>query len=284
MWVGMQSMRRALALQRATGTLRLRTSCWPPVRRAVASYAEQAAQQAAQERAAERAATATPLKHTAAAGVGVLITGWYCGWFDQELPKSEQFSRWLTERGIAVVVFGLDRTMSAADGGDGEGVQRHELEDYFDHVSEDFVVAARLLAKKGVHLAVATCGERDRDEGLRRSSWLAWRRGGVAKAHQPPPLLGVELARAVVAHRCPEARHAFGIMVEYSPALRHAAPEESGKRHHMRQIAEHYEVPFEKILLIDAAPESLRNEDGWKGVLVKDTRVGFQFSDCLETE
>ena len=55
-----------------------------------------------------------------------------------------------------------------------------------------------------------------------------------------------------------------------------------GKRHHMRLIQKHYNVPFEKMVLIDDSPSSLINEDGWIGVRVKGD-FGFRFEDCVET-
>lgn len=234
---------------------------------------------------------AIPVGNFAALGVGLLGAAWYAGYFETELPKPDRMVAWLEDRKITVVVFELDYTMSAASSGD--GLPKHELEDFMAQVSEDFVVAVNKLAKQGYKLAVATRGDPAQYErGRSRDKYL----------------VGPDLARMVIQRRCPDALPSFSIIFGYDPELHRgvSAPSEDrgsrwrsrkaaaapaplapvptaelGKRHHMRKIAEHYQVEPKQLVLFDASQEMLENEDGWTGVLVTDRRLGFQFDDCL---
>ena len=93
-------------------------------------------------------------------------------------------------------------------------------------------------------------------------------------------ILGPDLATALITHHCPAAFDMFGIMVGYDCRL-HAVDNENnrnGKRHHMRLIQQHYQVPFHKIVLFDDSACSLVNEDGWTGIQVNGM-TGFKFLD-----
>ena len=72
-------------------------------------------------------------------------------------------------------------------------------------------------------------------------------------------------------------------MIGFDSRLHGDIPDQRGKRHHMRQIAKHYNVAFDRILLIDDSKSSLENEDGWKGVRVRGAD-GFRFEDCFAPE
>lgn len=239
---------------------------------------------------------AIPVGNFAALGAGLLGAAWYTGYFEAAVSKPDRMLKWLEDRNISVVVFELDYTMSAASSSD--GLPKHELEDFMEKVSEDFVVAARVLAKQGFKLAVATHGDAARQQlpGSNRDQYL----------------LGPDLARLLLQRRCPEALPSFGIIVGHDPELHRGAVtappderrgrfgfgakreassqapvlapvprEEVGKRHHMRKIAQHYQVEFKQMVLFDFSKEALENEDGWTGVQVSDKRFGFQFDDCL---
>merc|ERR1712050_498382 len=105
---------------------------------------------------------------------GMLIGGWYTGWFEGKKSKPEQMVAWLRSREISVVVFELDGVMSRKQSGD--GLLRYEMEEYFRTVSPEFVEAAALLASRGFGLAVA-CGPHQESTSSRtpqqpRSRWL----------------------------------------------------------------------------------------------------------------
>ena len=76
---------------------------------------------------------------------------------------------------------------------------------------------------------------------------------------------------------------ACGIWRVLAPNTRPRAgklPGQKGKRHHMQVIQQHYGVPFPSMALVDDSTSSLQNEDGYRGILVKDRSAGFTFADA----
>merc|ERR1712187_695672 len=94
-----------------------------------------------------------------------------------------------------------------------------------------------------------------------------------------PHLGGPDLAKALLARRCPEALPHFKIVVGFDPALHGNRPEEAGKTHHVHQIAKFYGVPYREIAVFDISEAVLTNGEGWLGVLVRDPKEGFRFED-----
>eukprot|EP00913_Durusdinium_trenchii_P032475 g30404.t1 len=121
---------------------------------------------------------------------------------------------------------------------------------YIAKASPDFVEALRALVALDFKLAVATNSDPAEYDlpGQSRESHI----------------LGPDLATALIKYWCREALPKFEVMVGFDPDL-HDDPRLLGKSHHMRIIAEHYQVPFEEMLLIDDSARNLRNTDGWQG-------------------
>jgi len=184
----------------------------------------------------------------------------------QACPRCRRFVAGLLVRGINVVVFDMDQTMGS--GHCGKGLPRSSLQEYVGKASPDFVEAIRVLCRlPGVQLAVATMSD-PAEYDLP---------GQSRETH----ILGPDLARALIEHWCPEAVSRFEVMVGFDHKLHSDVPEELGKSVHMRRIAAHYGTPFKQMVLIDDSPKCLENLDGWHGVLVTDTGVGFRFEDCI---
>lgn len=182
-------------------------------------------------------------------------------------PRCKRFIAWVLARGIEVVVFDMDLTMGG--GHCGEGLPRDKLEDYIDMASPDFVEAAVVLCHiPGVHLAVATMSDPAEYD--------------LPGQSRDTHILGPDLAEALIKHWCPEALPKFGIMVGFDGSLHEDIPAELGKSLHMRRIAKHYGVPFERMVLIDDNLDCLKTCDGWHGVHVRDRRFGFRFEDCFD--
>ena len=71
-------------------------------------------------------------------------------------------------------------------------------------------------------------------------------------------------------------------MVGYDYRLHGKDPSNKGKRYHMREISSFYKIPFEQMIIIDDSISSLKNEDGWCGLLVHDRSVGLSRLDILK--
>ena len=206
----------------------------------------------------------------------------------------------LRARGVNTVVWDMDHTMSAMHCGDGLALS--ELDAYVDATSKDFVALSRALAfyRPEFQQAVATGSDPAEYElpGHSRCSHI----------------LGPDLARTIIRRRCcsggrymleangnattgvnttanadaaSDVLQSFDIMVGFDYRLHKEsfpgaeAVNRKGKRHHMRRIAHHYGCRFEEMLLLDDSPSSLENEDGWRGLRVRDRKVGFRFRDLL---
>ncbi|CAK9068405.1 Hypothetical protein SCF082_LOCUS34450, partial [Durusdinium trenchii] len=178
-------------------------------------------------------------------------------------PGCLLFVQYLRARSIKVVVFDMDLTMGG--GHCGEGILKEDAGAYIAKASPDFVEALRALVALDFKLAVATNSDPAEYDlpGQSRESHI----------------LGPDLATALIKYWCREALPKFEVMVGFDPDL-HDDPRLLGKSHHMRIIAEHYQVPFEEMLLIDDSARNLRNTDGWQGLLVREPKVGFRFEDC----
>mmetsp|Transcript_11994 Transcript_11994/g.19521 ORF Transcript_11994/g.19521 Transcript_11994/m.19521 type:complete len:232 (-) Transcript_11994:877-1572(-) len=175
--------------------------------------------------------------------------------------------QWLRDKNAKVVVFDMDHTMSALHCGNGQ--PKETLHEYVDAVSPDFVTFAKALVKcKEFKLAVAT-GSDPAEYGL----------PGISKGTH---LCGGDLAVKIIEKHCPECLEAFEIMVGYDNKLHGGLPENEGKRYHMREIANHYGVSPEGLVLFDDHWKNLNNEAGWLGVLVEEPRIGFRFEDIFK--
>lgn len=215
-------------------------------------------------RAAEEGAV--PVYPFLAGGVLLAAWGWYDGFFEPRTSKGEQMVAWLEKRKVKVVVFEVDGVMSC--GSSPRGVPTHYLDEYLEDASTDFIEAVGVLTKKGFHLAVATKADPSDYKKL----------GVSTETH----LIGADLAKVLLSRRCPGVLSRFGIMVGFDPKSHGNKSEELGKRHHLRQIAEHYRVRSNEMVLFDCCQQDLENEDGWIGVLVRDKKLGFQYEDCLK--
>lgn len=148
-----------------------------------------------------------------------------------------------------------------------QGLRREELDGYVNAVSRDFVEAASTIARAGRHrLAVAT-----------GSDPLEY---DIPGQNRQTHILGPDLAEAVIRHWCADALPSFEIMIGFDCELHGGAATQKGKRHHMRQIAQHYGVQPHQMVLFDDSDMCLQNEDGWVGVKVRDS-LGFSFEDCF---
>lgn len=184
-------------------------------------------------------------------------------------PRCKRFVAWVLSSGIDVVVFDMDLTMGSGHCGD--GLKLEELASYISGASPDFVEAVRALSGiPSIRLAVATNSD-PAEYDLQ---------GQSCQTH----ILGPDLATALLRHWCPEAVQKFEIMVGFDHDLHKDVPVLLGKSWHMRRIAEHYKVDFSRMVLIDDTASRLENSDGWRGVLVRDQKIGFQFEDCFEDD
>lgn len=168
----------------------------------------------------------------------------------------------LRERGIKVVVWDMDQTMGG--GHCGEGILKEQAAEYIAQASPDFVEAVRALHLLDFKLAVAT-----------NSDPLEYDLPGQSRETH---ILGPDLAFALIEYWCKEALSRFEIMVGIDQNL-HDEPKQLGKSRHMQIIAEHYQVRFEQMLLIDDSASNLGSLDGWQGLLVREPKVGFRFQD-----
>lgn len=228
-------------------------------------------------RAQAQNAGAAPVTGFIAAVAGLLGGGWYAGWFSGTPSKPDQMVQELHRRGIRVVAFDVDYVMSAASVGD--GLPRHELGDFLAKTSQDFVPAARALAQHGFKLAVACRGEDSARKPPPPPS-SAGARGASASGFEAP-LLGPDVARALLSQRCPEVLPHFEAIAGFEARPHDGRPEDVGRRRHMRHIARHYRVECREVLFFGSSPEDLSNEDSWSGVLCRDKREGFRFDDLV---
>ena len=131
----------------------------------------------------------------------------------------------LKEKGIKVVVWDMDHTMSAMHCG--TGIRRDtELTGYLDAVSKDFVTLSNELAKAGYHQAVATSSD---------PLWLQFpynSEGYSLDTH----ICGPELATSLITTHCtPQCLSSFKTMVGWDINLHgEIEGENDGKRYHLR--------------------------------------------------
>lgn len=206
-----------------------------------------------------------------AAGFGTLF--WYA--VTQSRARKRQQGQWtakfisfLKKSDIQCIVFDMDHTMSAFHCG--EGIRKAEQREYIRAASKDFVALASALAvEPKFRLAVAT-GSDPAEYDLP---------GQSRETH----ILGPDLATALINQTCPAfVLPRFEIMVGYDYRLHGKEPTNRGKRYHMRKISKFYNIPFEQMLIIDDSVSSLKNEDGWHGMLVHDRSIGLSRVDILK--
>jgi hypothetical protein len=190
--------------------------------------------------------------------------------------RSQFFLDWLDTNGFEVVVWDMDKTMSAKHCG--SGLLRVDMQEYVDHASPDFITVMKALSNQREDNRMVRCAVATGSDPLEYSL-----PGQSKESH----ILGPDLAKALVSYHCPEAMSLFDIMVGFDYRLHSCDGKEGclnmkGKRHHMRLIKEHLNVPFEKMVLIDDTPSCLVNEEGWSGVLVKGA-AGFLVEHCLDS-
>jgi hypothetical protein len=189
------------------------------------------------------------------------------------------FLEWVDANEFDVIVWDMDCTMSAGHCGPGLPLDKHA--EYIAQTSEDFITAVNGLAgmdpegkelhrERRVRCAVAT-GSDPYEYDLPGQS-------------RDTHILGPDLATSVIRAKCPKALNLFDIMIGYDCRLHQnegdASLNNEGKRHHMRTIRKFFDVPFERMVLIDDSRSSLENEDGWVGVKV-DGKAGFKFEHCV---
>ncbi|CAL1161707.1 unnamed protein product [Cladocopium goreaui] len=212
-------------------------------------------------------------------------------WFSvRKTTGVERLSRWLRAREIAVVgssgvqslwrsscvvVFELDDVMCCRSRGD-RGVSLFQLEDYFAGISQDFAEVAPALARRGYFLAVVIRGfhPANREE---KSSPSRWWRKEVAEEAKDEFVDGPELARKLIARRCPDALPSFqAISTTQDRKVDGSSLEDA-----MQQIAKEYRVPARRMVLFTAsnAFEQDGQDKTWTGIHVPNPKEGFRHDD-----
>lgn len=208
--------------------------------------------------------------------VGLCIACWYFDWFSiRKTTGVERLSRWLRTREIAVVVFELDDVMCCRSRGD-RGVSLFQLEDYFAGISQDFAEVAPALARRGYSLAVVIRGfhPANREE---KSSPSRWWRKEVREEVKDEYVDGPELARKLIARRCPDAVPSFqAISTTQDRKVDGSSLEEA-----MQQIAKEYRVPARRMVLFTASKafEQDGQDKTWTGIHVPNPKEGFRHDD-----
>jgi len=243
---------------------------------------EQQANEAAKARGASSVSTHTvDTMFSVVFGIGVAC--WYFDWFGvREETPVQRLTTWLRSRQVAVVAFELDSVMCCRTRGR-EGVSAFELEEYFAGVSQDFVEIAAALSRRGFFMSVVVRnvnGTRN-EPAPRKSSW--WR--SESKAQKSELVDGTELARKLIASRCPEALSSFKVFT----VAKDASASQATKPHQalssvdecIQQIAIEHRIPAQRIVLFTASPELARDgaDESWTGVYVPDSKEGFRFQD-----
>lgn len=259
------------ALLRPVGT-RIRTAYSKPVRSEVDVRSEQA-KKAASKRARGAISIDTQMVDGLfAIGFGIVIGGWWAGWFKSKTSEVEQMVAGLRSNNITVLVFELDHVMCGKSSGD--GMPPNLVDDYLESVSHEFVEAVDVLHRRGFNFAVAI--QTDRPVG--GPPMTLSKHGGRG----PPQMVrGVELARTLLASRCPQALPSFKVFVEDPRAPSSGPSEVSSRDRQMYKIAEFYGVPMQELMLFCTSEQDTAGKKEWKAALIQDPRAGFRYSDCL---
>ncbi len=181
---------------------------------------------------------------------------------------TSKFISFLKKNGIRCIVFDMDHTISSEHCG--EGIRKTEQDKYIRAASADFVsLASALSLEPQFRLAIAT-GSDPSEYDLP---------GQSRETH----ILGPDLATLLIDQTCPRfVLPKFEIMVGYDYRLHGKDLSNKGKRYHMRKISKFYNIPFEQMIIIDDSISSLKNEDGWCGMLVHDRNVGIESTRCFK--
>mmetsp|Transcript_89362 Transcript_89362/g.208024 ORF Transcript_89362/g.208024 Transcript_89362/m.208024 type:complete len:295 (+) Transcript_89362:49-933(+) len=197
---------------------------------------------------------------------GLLFGAWYFGWLDSKTPAVQQMVQRLRDREFSVVVFELDGVMCVRPNHHKRAVPSHEVEDYLQGVSQDFLEAAAALARRGFHLAAIA-------DAVATQPTQRWQEA-------PGELLtGPELARALLTRRCPEAASSFRIVLG-SSSVNTGDQLLASRESQMGQVAAVYGEPMQRLVLFTASRACARDGvNEWTGVLVRDPSEGFRLED-----
>lgn len=227
---------------------------------------------------------------------GLGIACWYFDWFAvREQTRVERLTSWLRSREVAVVAFELDNVMCCRSRGE-KGVTLFQLEDYFAGVSQEFVELAAALARRGFFMSAVVHGRPheggDRRDAVQSSRW--WQ--SSKEANQPELVDGAELARKLIASRCPEALSSFKVFTCVGGPLRpqsrsvsfhRAGPSEEVGRvmssvdDCIQYIAKEHRVSARRVVLFTASKELARDgaDESWTAIHVPSSTEGFRFDD-----
>ncbi|CAE7493698.1 sqd [Symbiodinium sp. CCMP2592] len=225
---------------------------------------------------------------------GLGIACWYFDWFAvREQTRVERLTSWLRSREVAVVAFELDNVMCCRSRGE-KGVTLFQLEDYFAGVSQEFVEVAAALARRGFFMSAVVHGRPneggDRRDAVQSSRW--WQ--SSKEANQPELVDGAELARKLIASRCPEALSSFkvftcvgGPLQSRPVSLNRAGPSEEVGRvmssvdDCIQYVAKEHRVSARRVVLFTASKELARDgaDESWTAIHVPSSTEGFRFDD-----
>lgn len=175
----------------------------------------------------------------------------------------------LQSKGVRAVAWDMDRTLVHAHS---HGrMTKVGLAEFARCISPDFLGLAAALHAQGIHQAVATHSDRAEHTDA-----------------MPPEthLLGEDLASAVLRASPLEKKVVDSfLLIGYNPGVRAAQgdaeaarPANQAKKRHVRQIAAHFQVAIEAILLLDDLHDNCTNTEGCLVVRV-DAAHGFRLFD-----
>eukprot|EP00439_Symbiodinium_sp_Y106_P086216 s400_g31.t3 len=223
---------------------------------------------------------------------GLGIACWYFDWFAvREQTRVERLTSWLRSREVAVVAFELDNVMCCRSRGE-KGVTLFQLEDYFAGVSQEFIEVAAALARRGFFMsAVVRCRPNeggDHRDTVQSSRW--WQ--SSKEANQPELVDGAELARKLIASRCPEALSSFKVFTCVGGPLQPVSLKRPGPSEEVgrvmssvddciQYIAKEHRVSARRVVLFTASQELARDgaDESWTAIHVPSSTEGFRFDD-----
>lgn len=182
------------------------------------------------------------------------------------MTTAQDYVALLQSKNIKVCVFDMDLTAVAAHS---QGrLLRSDLEAYLLKATPDFLLLCSTLQEAGIGLATATHSD-------------AAEYGGIVQPETH--ILGTELAQALVDYHFSKENDFF--LVAYNPRVRKVTDSRDLiKRHHMRQILQHFTVQPEEVIFFDDIEGTVRDCCDYCRVraIQVDETVGFQFKDLID--
>jgi hypothetical protein len=179
----------------------------------------------------------------------------------------------LQAHSIRVIVFDMDQTAVAMHSRG--SLQRKDLPDYLKQATRDFQRLVPQLHQHGFHLAIATHSDEAEFETDRRASEI----------DRETHIMGKELATKLVEYCFSSPIASSFFIVAYNPRVRgqNQDPLNCIKRHHMREIQQHFSVSGAEILFFDDTVEVVKDCASQFGVqaLLVDPDKGFRLGDLV---